>query len=89
VVIVGVVGVVPDFPQRVLGKVSGSLSKAAIVLSIAEKVDEILDLGDPILRQRTDLLEELLVSKRIPHIQMLQQWGCVNQALTGGAAGQA
>src|SRR5262245_36532008 len=52
---------------------SGSLGKTAVVFPMAEKVDEILALGDPILRQRTALLNELLVSQRIPHAQMLQQ----------------
>ena len=77
---VGVVGIVPNLPQRILGKRSCSLDEAAVILAMMEKVDEILDLGDLLLGQRADLLEKLLVPERIAHASMLHQWAAAIQA---------
>jgi hypothetical protein len=39
----------------------------AILLSGAKKIDEVLDLGDLLLRESTDFLEEILFAERISH----------------------
>src|SRR5690606_10539856 len=60
-VIVGVVGVIPDLGERILGEPGGGLVEASVLVAQAKEVDEILDLGEALGGERAELLEELFL----------------------------
>src|SRR5690606_20767917 len=60
-VIVGVVGIVPDLGEGLLGEPGGGLGEAAVLVAAAEEGDDVLDSGEALGGERSEFLEELFL----------------------------
>ena len=62
-VVFGIVRVVPDLAERILGELRGSVRDDSVLVAHLEEVYEVLDFGDLLRREGPDLVDECMVGQ--------------------------